>query len=173
MRKYVIFFLLLQISLSCIDDNTYNANKVPVQLLNEAELEQLINNRESKSLFINVWATWCTPCREEFPDLIKLSEKYFNQDIDIVGISVDYPDEVDSKVIPFLNNQKVNFTNYVQNFQKQENLINRLNKNWNGALPATFIFNQKGKLISYLPGKHQLNNFVLEIEKVLISSSSI
>jgi thiol-disulfide isomerase/thioredoxin len=163
-----IFLILFVSFFACnSNSNTNETNDVSVRLINEAGLEQLLTKREGKGLFLNVWATWCVPCREEFPDIVKLSKNYSGKNINFVGLSVDYPDEIDSKIIPFLKTQQVNFTNYVQNFNKQENLINRLNKDWNGALPATFIFSKKGKLIFYLPGKHSYNDFAKELEKTL------
>ena len=58
-------------------------------------LNEIIKNREGRVLLINIWATWCVPCKEEFPDLIKISNKYGEQ-IELIGISIDYPDEVES-----------------------------------------------------------------------------
>jgi len=165
--KKIILLLFVSFLACNIDSNKNKANDVSVRLINEAGLEQLLSQRDGKVLFLNVWATWCVPCREEFPDLVKLAKNYSGNNIEFVGISVDYPDEIDSKIIPFMKNQQVNFTNFVQNFNKQENLINRLNKDWNGALPATFIFNKKGNLISYLPGKHNYNDFARTIETTL------
>jgi thiol-disulfide isomerase/thioredoxin len=39
-------------------------------------LNEIINNRMGKVLFINVWATWCVPCIEEFPDIVRIAEHY-------------------------------------------------------------------------------------------------
>jgi thiol-disulfide isomerase/thioredoxin len=165
--KKIILLLFVSFFACNSNSNTKNTNDVSVRLINEAGLEQLLTQREGKSLFLNVWATWCVPCIEEFPDIVKLSKNYSGTNIKFVGLSVDYPDEIDSKIIPFLKTQQANFTNFVQNFDKQENLINRLNKDWNGALPATFIFSKRGKLISYLPGKHNYFYFAKELEKIL------
>ena len=57
-----------------------------------------------KPCIIDFYADWCAPCREEFPDLVKLASRYDDK-IDVVGISVDFPEEIDSKVIPFLKKQ--------------------------------------------------------------------
>ena len=76
------------------------------------ELNDIIKIREGRVLVINIWATWCVPCKEEFPDLINISEKY-SEKIELIGISIDYPDEVESKIIPFLNKLKPNFINFV------------------------------------------------------------
>lgn len=138
-----------------------------IDLIDEAKLDSLVQNRSGKALFINMWATWCVPCREEFPDLIKLAEYTQNRDIEIVGISVDYADEIDSKVKPFLQSQQVNFKNFIQNFDRQEKLISLLHTEWAGALPASFIYNDQGIQILFMPGKHSFQEFKSKIDSLL------
>lgn len=48
---------------------------------------------KGKVLLINFWATWCPPCRDEMPELIKLQEEFASQGFTIVGIAVDSQDE--------------------------------------------------------------------------------
>ena len=116
------------------------------------ELNDIIKNREGRVLLINIWATWCIPCKEEFPDLIKISDKYGEQ-IELIAISIDYPDEVESKIIPFLNNLKPNFINYVNVENDTEEFINNLNLKWSGAIPATFFYDSDGKQFLFYEGK--------------------
>ncbi len=77
-----------------------------------------------------------------------------------MGISADYPDEIESKIIPFLREQKVNFKNYVNAFDDPNELIDFLNPDWNGALPATFIFDEEGKQKVFLEGKQSYEELV-------------
>ena len=82
--------------------------------------------------------------KEEFPDLINISDEYGEQ-IELIGISIDYPDEVESKIIPFLIELKPNFINYVNVESDAEIFINNLNSEWGGAIPATFFYDSEGK----------------------------
>jgi thiol-disulfide isomerase/thioredoxin len=138
-----------------------------VNLLNKAQLAKIIEDRYGRILFINVWATWCIPCREEFPDLVKLAEDYRVKKIDFIAISADYPDEIESKIIPFLEGQQVNFPVYVQNFERQEDFINTLNTDWRGALPASFIYDTSGEQKAFLLGKQSYPEFVAALEAEL------
>lgn len=151
------------------DRGNRNSYSQKVTLLDMESLDHLLNNRNGKVLFLNIWATWCIPCREEFPDIIKLVKEFRDEDVEFVGISVDYPDEIESKINPFIKEQKVNFPIFVQNFPEQEDFIDRLNKEWSGALPATFIFGNRGKLQKFLLGKHSYKEFKGEIVKILAS----
>jgi thiol-disulfide isomerase/thioredoxin len=139
---------------------------IEVPLLDADDFQALKKEHKGKILFINTWATWCVPCKEEFPDLVRLREYYSARDVVFVGITVDFPDEVESKVKPFLYSQKVNFPNYVQNFKNPEDLINLLNEKWRGAVPATFIYDKMGNQQAFLLGKHSFDEFKSEIESI-------
>jgi thiol-disulfide isomerase/thioredoxin len=158
-----IVFLLM---VSCGNDhNTHAAEKSwtnaeNVSLLDSLKLKDLIDQRQGKVLLVNVWATWCVPCREEFPDLVKLYNKYQGAKVRIIGISADYPDEISEKVLPFLREQKVNFPIFVQNFSRQEDFINMMNKDWSGALPATFVYDSTGIQRYFVVGKQSYQDFV-------------
>jgi hypothetical protein len=69
-----------------------------------------------------------------------------------------------------LQDQKVDFPIYVQNFEHQEDLINRLNPEWSGALPATLLYNDKGELINFMLGKQSYQQFKEAIDTLLKSS---
>jgi len=139
---------------------------IDVSLLNAGNFKPLLEKHQGKILFINLWATWCVPCKEEFPDLVRLKEYYADSDVVIVGISVDFPDEVESKIKPFLYSQKVNFPNFVQDFKDPIELINLLNEKWRGAVPTTFIYDKEGNQQKYLLGKHSFEQFKSEIESI-------
>lgn len=138
----------------------------PVKAIDEAGFKRLVAERKGKLLFVNVWATWCAPCVEEFPDLVKLAQYYNGANVEVVAISADFPDEIDSKIVPFLKKQRVPFTTYVAQFENQDSFINTLNISWNGALPATFIYDAEGKQRFFIIGKSNFDRFKNEIEKV-------
>ena len=143
---------------------------IDVKIISIEELKDFIQNRGGKPLLINVWATWCAPCREEFPDLVKMANEYHNK-IDVVGISVDFPEEIDSKIIPFLKKQNADFKNYVIKVIEPEDFINLLNENWSGAIPATFIYDENGEQIEYFIGKQSYEEFEKAVLKVPSLSS--
>jgi len=143
-----------------------NNEQLSVKVISTGELKSLITSRNGKPLLINVWATWCAPCREEFPDLVKIAEN-FGDKIDVVGISVDFPEEIDSKIIPFLKKHNAQFKNYVVKVTDPEDFINLLNKDWFGAIPATFIYDENGNQKEMLIGKQTYEQFDLAVKKVI------
>jgi thiol-disulfide isomerase/thioredoxin len=162
----VILFLLL-FSLISTNDNYSQQSEIKVETIDKLKLEKLIKERNGKVLLLNLWATWCVPCREEFPDLVRLSSNYKNKNVEVVGISIDYPEEINSKIIPFLKKQNVNFKNYVNGFEKDEHLIDMIDPKWNGSLPATVIYDQKGKKKVFLEGKKSYSEFQKTISKMI------
>jgi thiol-disulfide isomerase/thioredoxin len=147
--------------------NTASSQDISINLMNEKMLQEFISNRNGKYLFLNVWATWCAPCREEFPDLIKLAQLFSGNGVEFAGLSVDYPDEIESKILPFQEKNPVNFPIYIQNFEDKENAINLLNEKWSGAIPATFIYGVDGTQLHFLLGKHSYEEFQQALQSVL------
>ncbi|MGA7160577.1 MAG: TlpA disulfide reductase family protein [Bacteroidota bacterium] len=140
-----------------------------VKPINVNGIERLLHDRKGKILFLNVWATWCQPCVEEFPDLVKVYEEYRDSPVDIVAISVDYPDEIESKIVPFLTSLNVPFTVYVADVKKDEDFINALNPAWSGAVPATFIFDAHGKQQKFMFGQKNYETFKADIDTAVNS----
>ena len=168
MKIYLLILLLLIFSLvGSINSVLAQSNIAPrIKTINVKELSKLINTNKDRVLLINVWATWCVPCREEFPDLVKISESYSDR-IRVVGISVDDSEILDSKVIPFLKNQKAAFENYLLKVIEPEDFINLLSKEWSGAIPVTFIYNKSGKQNQMLIGKQNYELFEQAVKKVI------
>ena len=138
-----------------------------VKPITEKGLDSLLSNRNGTMLVLNIWATWCEPCKEEFPDLIKLSAKYKKKDVQFAAISVDYPDEVESKILPFIDSLHVPFVVYVADFPSQDSLINTINKEWSGGVPATVIYDRKGKRQQFLFGKQPYQKLKGAIDNLL------
>jgi thiol-disulfide isomerase/thioredoxin len=156
-----IKFILILITFSSA---TYSQNEI--SLIERQDIEKIIIERSGKALLINIWATWCMPCWEEFPNLIKLSEKY-KSEADVIGISVDYPDEIESKIKPFAKKMNVNFPLYVNGINDAEAFVNFFDSDWNGAIPATFIYDPGGKNVNKIYGKMDFDYFENAIKQIL------
>lgn len=163
--KKVILIILLFAAAGIKAQN--NHGKIKVEPIEKAGLEKLIKERNGKALFLNLWATWCVPCREEFPSIVKLASEYKSKGVEFYGISIDFPEETESKIIPFLKSQNANFVSFVNGFKHDEELINMLDQKWSGAIPATFIFDKKGNKVFFLEGKKSYSEFKKSIDAAL------
>ena len=155
---WILFFAVIYLPLISIHPQFKQPDKIEIKEIGLDELSEIITNRNGRGLLINIWATWCLPCKEEIPDLIRLSDQ-FKDKIDVVGLSIDYPDELESKIYPFLNQFKINFTIYVNGEKDAEEFINFLNPKWSGALPASFFYDSEGNQIDFMFGKKAFKEF--------------
>lgn len=163
MKSTLVFIIIL-----CVFSISSLGNKTDkVETINKEKLQEIIKNRNGKVLLLNIWATWCGPCRDEFPELVRLENEYKGRTLDIVGISVDEKKDVDSKVIPFLKQQKANFRTFINGFDKDEDLIDFVDKSWQGDIPVTVIYDKNGSRKSFLVGSQDFKTFKKEVESAL------
>ncbi len=138
-----------------------------LERFDQGKLRDLVMHRHGRILLINVWATWCAPCVEEFPDIVRLAREMKNRPIDFVGISADdYDDEI-SKVLPFIAREKADFKFYIAKFEGEDAFIDAFDKAWGGGIPATFIYDAKGQKKAFLLGKQSYASLKTAIGKVM------
>ncbi len=116
-----------------------------------AALRSILKKNRGKVVLINLWATWCVPCREEFPDLLKLHGKFRDRGLELILISVD-TSEQRPQVEAFLKENGVTFPTYINAEENYEDLISFLAPDWIGGFPTTFVIDRKGRLTRSLVG---------------------
>ena len=119
-----------------------------------------------KPLIINFWATWCDPCREEFPDLVKIDAAYKGK-VDLITISLDDLAEINRDVPKFLANMKAQMPAYLLKTADEDAAMKVVTQDWAGNLPMTIIFSPNGDTAYLRKGKLHLNDVTAEIDKVL------
>jgi thiol-disulfide isomerase/thioredoxin len=129
-----------------------------------ADLLKRVEASKAKVVIVNVWATWCDPCREELPDFLKLARDYREKGVELVLLSGDFASERASAE-SFLKSLGVDFETYRKDAGDAE-LIDALNKDWSGTLPATFIYSG-GKQVKFLEGRVTYTALEREVLSVL------
>ncbi len=133
-----------------------------------AQLMQRVRSSQAEVVLVNVWATWCLPCREEFPALVQLARTEPQERLDLVLVSADFPDQAEA-ARRFLTTQGVAFPSYLKEGGDEE-FINAVSKRWSGALPATFVFNRKRELVRFWEGGATFEEFRAAVEAAAHSS---
>ena len=136
-----------------------------VKQLNIAGLRKALTPSE-KPLMVNFWATWCDPCREEFPDLVKLDAEYKGK-IDFITISLDELSEINRDVPKFLADMKAEMPAYLLKAEDDDAAIAIVSKNFTGALPFTIIYDPSGKEMYFRQGKIKMETVRAELDKLL------
>src|SRR5437762_7636968 len=103
--------------------------------------------KDTRPLLINFWATWCDGCREEFPDLVKINNDYRDKGLNFVSISLDDVTEIKTAVPEFLKSMKAQMSVVLLNVKDPEPAIHAVDATWDGALPATYLYDKDGKVV--------------------------
>lgn len=98
-------------------------------------------------LVVNFWATWCAPCREEIPELIKLQEEFSQKGAQVIGIAIDQTEPVRA----YAREMNINYPILLA--EAQGIALSQKLGNQKGALPFTVILDENGKLIHRKLGK--------------------
>jgi thiol-disulfide isomerase/thioredoxin len=119
----------------------------------------------ARVVLVNVWATWCIPCREEMPDLLRLRRTYAERGLRLVLVSGDFAGDTE-QATAFLGEQGVDFPTYLKQGSDME-FIDALDPRWSGALPATFIYDDAGRLRHRIYGKGSYEQFEEKVRDVM------
>lgn len=136
-------------------------------------LDQKPNPAKARPLLVNFWATWCDPCREEFPDLVKIDNDYRSKGLDFIAISLDDPPDIKTIVPNFLREMQATMPTYLLNVSDPEPAILSVDKGWSGALPATFLYDAEGKVVFKHFGRITTPELRAAIEKELVGSKHL
>jgi thiol-disulfide isomerase/thioredoxin len=126
-------------------------DKTDYSLIREIDLEGLKkilqrDPKDTRPLLVNFWATWCDGCREEFPDLVKIDNDYRDK-VNFVSISLDEVTEIKTTVPAFLKTMKAQMSVVLLNVKDPEPAIHAVDAMWDGALPATYLYDKDGKVV--------------------------
>src|SRR5881628_3350131 len=108
------------------------ATAPPLQVapIDQRGYARLLAEMKGRPLVVNVWATWCDPCREEFPDLVRLHREMGPRGVEVAAISLDLASALSTDVVPFLSSHGAAFHLYIKSAGGDEEFINALDPNW-------------------------------------------
>ena len=110
-------------------------------------LKGLLTKERQGPLLVNFWATFCDPCRDEFPDLVKIDRDFRPRALEFVTVSLDDMENIKTSVPKFLDSMKAKMPAYLLDASDPEPAINLVDTNWRGDLPATYLYNEKGEVV--------------------------
>jgi thiol-disulfide isomerase/thioredoxin len=129
------------------------ADQTEMKVVQPQDIKDLIAANKGKVVFLNFFATYCVPCHTEFPDIIKLSNKYKDAGVQVVEISMnDVTDASDKAAMAkYLEETKPPFKVYIASSLEDE-FYKGVSPQWakdGEALPMTMIFDRDGKMVHY------------------------
>jgi thiol-disulfide isomerase/thioredoxin len=148
------------------------ATKLPkITQINEAALKKLLKP-DGKPLLVNFWATWCDPCRDEFPDLVQIDADYKGR-IDFITVSLDDLAEIDRDVPKFLSQMKAEMPAYLLKSVNEDAAIALVSPDWKGGLPYSILIGTDGKIVYTKQGKVSPPSLRLYLDRALAASQTV
>jgi len=153
---------------------------VTLEKADVAAVAKLARNDTKKYRIVNVWATWCAPCVQEFPGLVSVGWRLSMRPVELVTISMDDPKlesnaqkflqknhaGVPSRLAKSLHEEGRTTNNYIFTEASSDALIKALDPEWQGPLPHTVVIAPGGKIVYRMTGAldpHELYGKILEI----------
>ncbi len=156
-RNLTLFLLFIGIS-------PVQAQNIPSWKI--TDVEQLIDKSDSV-LVISFWTTFCKPCIEEIPYLQNISNKYKNEKVKLILVSLDlaafYPNRIEAFA------KKNNFSSQIiwLDETNADYFCPKIDKSWSGAIPATLIINNKTGYKKFVEEQMKPEEFEMELNKAI------
>ena len=111
-----------------------------IQVVNYSGLEEYMQAQPAENLYVyNFWATWCVPCVKELPYFTRLDSLYEDQNVEVVFVSLDFPDLLERSVKPMVKKKLDGQNVMLLDDPKQNDWIPKVDSEWGGAIPATLV----------------------------------
>lgn len=149
--RFLYASLLLAATLSLVACGERGPGELVIQPVTAEELIDEIRDADADLVVVNFWASWCMPCREEFPEFVRFSRETDPDDVQVRFVTVDFEDDLPFAA-QFLRENGVGGTTFVKN-GKEGPFINVINPGWSGAIPATAIYDRNGNRLAFWEGK--------------------
>jgi len=144
-------------------------SKAPLRLVpaGPAEVSAIGRAPGASATLLNVWATWCVPCRQEFPDLVRLGRAYRDQGLRLALVSADFDG---AAARTFLRRQGVTGPAWLKTGGDQA-FIDALDRRWTGSLPATFVYDRHGRLVEFWEGRADYSRMETAVRRALAAGA--
>lgn len=154
-------------------EKTSDAKMAGVKQIDLPGLKAILkeNVDAKRPLLVNFWATWCSPCREEFPELVKIDREFRPKGLQFVTVSLDDLADKDTGVAEFLKEMRAEaMPAFLLKTADEQAAIAAIAPNYNGALPLTILYDASGKTAYMKMGVIKPDVLRQEIAKVLPES---
>jgi thiol-disulfide isomerase/thioredoxin len=145
--KKLLFPLLLMLL-------TVEARSQDIPVMDFDRLAPLLQMENDTLYMVNFWATWCMPCVQEMPDIVKFADEMEDQKFRLILVSLDDPGQMESRVKPFVKRYGIDGKVILLDDPDANSWIPKVHPDWMGAIPATLFYSSgfrqfHGEMIDY------------------------
>ena len=149
------------------EEQKWQSIEATIEKIDAAGIDALRKNGTEKVRLVNIWATWCVPCVEEFPDLTAIARKFSRREFELITISLDQLSQM-GKAKAFLGKHRAimsdklrksveaegrSTNNYLYNGTNMDELADALDPEWPGPVPYSILIDQEGHVLYRKLGK--------------------
>jgi thiol-disulfide isomerase/thioredoxin len=128
--------------------------------------QKVLQQHRGKPLLVTFWATWCEPCRDEYPMINELAKQYAPQGLQVLGVDRDQEGDL-ILMRRFIKRYQPIFPNYRKKEGNDAAFEQAVSPEWTGAMPATFFYDKDGQQIGHFFGARDRNTFEVAIRTLL------
>ena len=139
-------------------------------IVDVASYQKLIADQRGKYVLVNFWATWCPPCRTEYPELNHVVRTFEKERLVVIGVSQDDDAEI-NLVRGFIAQHRPIFKNYRAKPGIFTAFTRSVDPKWRGSLPATFLYDREGRKVTALLGPQTREQFEEAVRKMIALDS--
>lgn len=139
----------------------------PIQTITGSDLQALVEARRGRVVLINLWATWCSPCLKEIPELIHLQNAYRNRGLELIAVAMDDPMDLESQVIPFRDRLFPEWETYQRSEAEMDAFVSAIDSAWNEILPTSYLLDRDGNIARILSGGKSYEQFEAAVLQIL------
>jgi thiol-disulfide isomerase/thioredoxin len=133
--------------------------------------QKLLEQNRGKAVLVNFWATWCEPCRDEYPMLNELAKQYAPQGLKVIGVSMD--DDGDLILMRrFLTRYNPVFPNYRKKAGGEVEFRQAVLPGWTGSLPVSVFYGKEGQQAGHMLGEGTRDKYEAAIRALLSPGSN-
>ncbi len=143
--NYIKLKILSAILLLSLSSHAQNLSVIKLP-----KLLEIMTPQDDTTYVINFWATWCMPCVMEFKNFQDISKKYGGEKVKVVFINLDFFRTYKKSLIPFLKARDVTEQVYLLNEHDYNSWIDKVDKNWDGEIPATLFINHAKNIKQFI-----------------------
>ena len=137
-----------------------------VEPISKAQFAAVLAHNRGKAVIVNLWATWCIPCRQELPELNLLQTRYEDQ-VRVITVSLDTPDKLETSVRESMAKAAPDLTSYLQTEEDEYEFIDLMLEDWLGVLPTTIFIDPQGRIVRSHAGRMLYKQFEEELLALL------
>ena len=136
------------------------------ELIDAQGYQKILKHYKGKPLLVTFWATWCEPCRDEYPMLNEMAKEYAPKGLQVVGVNFDQDGDL-ILMRRFLARYKPVFPNYRKKKGEEDAFSEAVMPGYNGALPASFFYEKDGKQVWHIVGAGDRDTYQAAIRSLL------